>query len=162
MPSQTMLRCLTAAGLFAMTMGCAVMKPPAKNGGPTLSEKGIQIAVLGQSCSQTPEPDEYGWDLVHETVEIGVSNGSTEAATVRRDRFRLLTPDGGALRAITCNAAEPLQVAGGADERFRLRFMARGGLECGKEMRLDPDSGVTVREQPIAFQPVSFVPLRDL
>lgn len=138
------------------------MKPPARNGGPALSEKNIQIAVLRQSCSQTQEPDEYGWDLVEENVEVQVQNGSTEPATIHRDRFRLLTPDGYALRTATWGAADPLQVAGHQNQTFELRFMTRGSLECGKEMRLDPDAGITLRDSPLAFQPVSFVPHRRL
>lgn len=162
MPNAILFRCMITSSLFLAAGGCAAMKPPARNGGPALSDQGIQVAVLGQSCSQMKEPDEYGWDLVEETVEVGVRNGSSEAATVHRDRFRLLTPDGYALRTITWSSAEPLQVAGGANQTFQLRFMSHGSLECGKEMRLDPDAGVTLREHPIAFAPVSFTPDRDL
>jgi hypothetical protein len=151
-----------AAVLFLLTGGCVAMKPPARNGGPALSSEKIQLAVLGQSCSQTQEPDEYGWDLVEEDVEVGVRNDSTEPATVHPDRFRLLTPDGYALRTITWRSADPLQVPGGANERFALRFMTRGGLECRKEMRLDPDAGITLRERPVALEPVSFTPDRSL
>lgn len=162
MPDATSFRGAMVAGLFLVTGGCAAMKPPARNGGAALSDKGIQIAVLGQSCSQTQEPDQYGWDLVEETVEVGVRNDSTEPATVHRDRFRLLTPDGYALRTITWRSADPLPIPGGSNESFQLRFMTRGGLECRKEMRLDADAGITLRERPVAFQPVSFTPDRDL
>ncbi|HXU06069.1 MAG TPA: hypothetical protein VN903_34180 [Polyangia bacterium] len=151
-----------AAGCFLVAGGCVAMKPPARNAGPALSDKNIQVAVVRQSCSQTQEPDEYGWDLVDEAIEIDVRNGSTEPITVHRDRFRLLTPDGYALRTITWRSADPLLVAGGASQTFELRFMTRGSLECGKEMRLDPDAGVTLREAPVAFQPVAFVPRRSL
>lgn len=162
MPNAIVPRAVITAGLFLLTGGCAALKPPARNGGPTLSAQGIQIAVRAQSCSQVQEPDEYGWDLVEETVEIDVRNGSSELATVHRDRFRLLTPDGFALRTITWRSADPLHVPGGSNENFQLRFMTHGSLECGKEMRLDPDSGITLRERPVAFEPVVFTPDRNL
>ena len=148
--------------VLLMVGGCLPMKPPAQNAGPALSETGIQIAVLRQSCSQTQEPGEYGWDLVDETIEIQVRNGSSDPLTVHRDRFHLLTPDGYSLKTQTWRSGDPLLVVGGGDQVFELRFMTRGGLECRKEMRLDPDAGITVRERPIAFQPVSFVPSRAL
>lgn len=143
-----------------LATGCVAMGPPVKNGGPALSEKGLQLAVLRQDCSQTREPNEYGWDLVDATIEVQVRNLSPEPAVVQRDRFRLLTPDGYALRTITWRSAEPLTIAGGASETFPLRFMTRGGLACSKEMRLDPDGGIALREHPVALQPISFVPYR--
>jgi len=162
MPNTGVFRSAITAGLFIVAGGCAAMRPPARTGGPALSEKGIQLAVLRQSCSQTQEPDERGWDLVEETVEIQLRNLASEPATVHRDKFRLLTPDGYALATLTWGAADPLQVAAGASGTFELRFQTHGSLECGKEMRLDPDAGITLREDPVALQPVSFVPQRAL
>jgi hypothetical protein len=161
MPNARLFRNAMAASLF-LAAGCVAMRPPASNGGPARSDKGIQVAVLGQSCSQMQEPDEYGWDLVEETVEVGVRNDSTELATVHRDRFRLLTPDGYALKTVTLGSADPLQVAGGASGNFRLRFMTHGGLECRREMRLDPDAGIVLHERPVAFEPLAFTPERSL
>jgi hypothetical protein len=162
MANTSVFRSAIAAGLFIVTGGCAAMRPPAQTGGPARSEKGIQLAVLRQSCSQTQEPDQYGWDLVEETVEVQLRNLASEPATVHRDKFRLLTPDGYALSTRTWGAADPLQVAAGANSTFELRFQTHGSLECGKEMRLDPDAGITLRESPVALQPLSFVPQRAL
>ncbi len=142
--------------------GCVGMTPPAQNAGPALSDNGIQVAVVRQSCSQTPEPDDDGWDLVEANIEVQVRNGAPGAATVQRDRFRLLAPDGSALKTMTWGAADPLTVAGGASQTFDLRFMTHGGLECAKEMRLDLDSGIKLGESPVAFQPVAFTPERAL
>ncbi len=142
--------------------GCVEMTPAAQNSGPVSSKNGIQVAVVRQSCSQTPEPDEDGWDLVEANLEVQVRNGAPAAATVRRDKFRLLAPDGSALRTMTWGAADPLTVAGGASQTFDLRFMTHGGLECAKEMRLDLDSGIKLGESPVAFQPVAFTPERAL
>lgn len=148
--------------LLAGAGGCVAMTPPAQNAGPALSDKGIQVAVVRQSCSQTQEPDEDGWDLVEANIEVQVRNGAPAPATVQRDKFRLLSPDGAALKTMTWGAADPLTVAGGASQTFDLRFMTHGGLECAKEMRLDLDSGIKLGESPVAFQPVSFTPERQL
>lgn len=151
-----------ASLLVAGAGGCVAMRPPARSAGPVLSDKGIEVAVVRQSCSQTQEPDEDGWDLVEANLEVQVRNGAPAPATVQRDRFRLLAPDGAALRTMTWGAAAPLTVAGGASQTFDLRFMTHGGLECAKEMRLDLDSGIRLGEAPVAFQPVSFTPERQL
>jgi hypothetical protein len=153
---------LTSLLPACLLTACATMTPPAQNGGPALSDRGIGVAVLRQSCAQAQEPDQRGWDLVEAEVEVEVRNGSPEPATVHRDRFRLVAPDGSALASSTWRSADPLTVAGGQTQTFALRFMTRGGLECTREMRLDPDSGITLRESPVAFQPVSFVPTRGL
>ena len=97
-----------------------------------------------------------------ETVEVQLRNLASEPATVHRDKFRLLTPDGYALSTRTWGSADPLQVAAGTSGTFELRFQTHGSLECGKEMRLDPDAGITLREGPVALQPLSFVPQRAL
>lgn len=141
---------------------CVPMTPPAMNAGPVLSHDGVQVAVVRQSCSQTEEPDQDGWDLVETKIEVQVRNGAAVPATVHRDRFRLLAPDGSALRTLTWSAAEPLTVAGGASQTFDLRFMTHGGLECAKEMRLDPDSGIDLGTSAVALQPVAFTPERQL
>jgi hypothetical protein len=51
-----------------------------------------------------------------------------------------------------------LTVAGGASQTFEMRFQTHGGLECDKEMRLDPGAGITLGESPIALQPLAFTP----
>lgn len=161
----TMRHILLAGSLSAVaTSGaaCAPMQPPVKNGGPALSQTGLQLSVARQGCSQSSEPDFPGADLVEERVEVTVRNGSSAPAEVHRDRFRLVAPDGQALPPVTWNAADPLMVPGGNNETFELRFMTRGGLECSKEMRLDPDGALMVQARPVAFQPVSFVPTRAL
>jgi hypothetical protein len=158
------IRVVVSVLVFAPVLwsGCAGLQSPARNGGPALSEKGIELAVLRQSCSQAPEPAVYGWALTEETVEVELHNRASEPATVHRDKFRLLTPDGYALRTLTWGAADPLQVPTGASGTFELRFQTHGSLECGKEMRLDPDAGITLRDQSVALQPVSFTPQRAL
>ena len=146
-----------------LTVACAApMRPPVSNAGPARSQTGVQVAVVRQGCSQTEEAEDYGWDLIEENVEIEVRNGAPESATVHRDRFRLLAPDGTELRTVTWRAADPLVVASGQTQAFELRFMTRGGLACTKELRIDPDAGITLSAAPVALQPVAFVPSRGL
>lgn len=147
---------------FLIAACATTMRPPATNSGPALSGAGVQVALLRQGCAQAREADDYGWDLVEESVEIEVRNSAAQPATVHRDRFRLLAPDGSALATSTWGAAEALTVPGGATQTFALRFMTHGGLDCAKPMRLDPDGGITLRETTVAFQPVSFIPTRGL
>lgn len=139
---------------------CATtMKPPAANSGPALSKDGIRIAVLRQACSQTEPVDEVPVGSVDETVEIEVRNGSSEPLTVHPDQFRLLGSGPGAQATTTSGAGATLTVVQGAVETFALQFSARSGLDCAKEMRLDPSAAVTLRDSPVALQPVPFRPL---
>jgi hypothetical protein len=91
-----------------------------------------------------------------------VQNRSAEPATIHRDRFRLLAPDGSTVPTVTAGAAEPVAVSGNGTQTFQLRFMAHGGLACARPMSLDADRAVTVGERPVAFQPVSFTPRQAL
>ncbi len=118
--------------------------------------------MVSQTCAQTQEPDWYGADLVETSVAIAVRNAAPTPVTIHRDKFRLLAPDGSALRTLTWGAADPLTVAGGGSQTFELRFMTRGGLACTQEMRLDPDGGVALGASSVAFQPVRFTPERAL
>lgn len=144
----------------AAAPACAGLTPPLQNAGPATSREGIELAVTGQSCSQTKEPDWYGDDLVETTVQVQVKNVTPEPLTVHRDGFRLITPDGYALRTVTWKAIEPLTVAGGETRAFPLRFMTRGSLQCAQEMRIDAGAGVTAGEKPVKLGPVEFVPSR--
>ena len=166
MPSSAITRLVLGAAVatssIALGGACAPMKPPVRNAGPAVSRSGVQLAVVRQSCAQTKEPDFDDWDLVEERVELELQNRSLEPVTIHRDRFRLIAPDGTALKPLTWLAGEPVTVAGGATGVVALRFMARGGPECTKEMRIDADGGVTQGERAVSFAQVSFVPARRL
>jgi hypothetical protein len=165
MPSSTITRlAVTAVAMSSLALAgaCAPMKPPLQNAGPAISRTGVALAVVRQSCAQAKEPDFEDWDLVEERVELALENRSSEAVTIHRDRFRLIGPDGTALRPLTWLAGEPITVARGSTGLVQLRFMARGGPECTKEMRIDADGGVTQGERVVSFAPVSFVPARAL
>jgi hypothetical protein len=131
---------LLTASLIAGAGACVPMSPPSKTAASSSSYEGIQVAVLGQSCAQSQEPDQYGWDLIEEDVEIEVRNAALVPVTVHPDQFRLVAPDGSAPTTVTWGAADPLTLAGGASRTLELRFLTRGGLECAKQVRLDPTS----------------------
>ena len=139
---------------------CAGLVPPARSSGVAKSPDGVAISVARQQCTQIAEPDWPGNDLVEEVLEVEVKNASAAPLAVHRDAFRLLTPDGGAVRTVTWRADEPIVVATGETQAFELRFMVRGGLECTGEMRLDPDSGMSAGNHVVTVETVSFVPCR--
>jgi hypothetical protein len=139
--------------------GCA-LTAPFKNGGPSVSHEGVQVAVTRQRCDQEDESDWYGEDLVEAILEIEVRNATPAQLTVHRDAFRLLGPEGIALRPQTWRSADPMTIDGGATGTFELRFMSRGGLECRGEMLLDADDGLALPAGPVKVGSVKFVPSR--
>jgi len=145
--------------LAGVGSGCALV-PPFKSSGPAVSKQGVTVAVTGQRCDQVQEPDEYGWDLVEATLEVQIRNASQAKLTVHRDAFRLLGPDGTALKTQTWRAADPVTIDGGATGTFELRFMTRGGLECKREMALDVDAGLALPDGAVKIETVKFVPAR--
>jgi hypothetical protein len=152
-----------AAALLVPLAGasaCASMQPPAHTTGPALSREGVQLAIDRQACVQTKEPDFYGNDLVEETLDIEVQNRTGEPVTIHRDAFRLLEPDGVGLATVTWRAVDPVTVGAGHSRTFELRFMTRGSLECGREMGLQAESGVVLRDHPVHLQGIRFVPDR--
>ena len=146
--------------LLALAPACAGLTPPARNSGAATSPDGVTVAVARQSCTQASRPAFWGDALVEEVLEVEVRNASTAPLAVHRDAFRLLTPDGAALRTVTWRAANPLTLATGETRAFELRFMARGSLQCSGEMRLDPDSGMALPDHTVAVGAVRFVPCR--
>ncbi|MEP6652354.1 MAG: hypothetical protein ABJA82_03290 [Myxococcales bacterium] len=154
----TGLRTLIPLVVVALAPACA-LKPPARNAGPSISREGVQMAVVNQRCGQFSDPDQTE-DLAEVIVEVQIHNPTREPAIVRRSDFRLIGDERYALKALTWHAIDPITVAPGSDGMFELRFMARGAVECAKEMRLDPQGGIVTNNQPLKLDPVSFVPWR--
>ena len=148
--------------IFILSPACAPLRLPAKNGGPVKSDDGVEVAVSRQSCTQNVDPDFYGSDLVEEVVEVQVRNAAPAMLTVQRDAFRLIAPDGVALKTLTWRAADPLALNAGETRTFQLRFMTRSGLDCQQPMTLDLDAGVKMDGHPIRIGAVSFQPSRAI
>jgi hypothetical protein len=143
---------------LSLAPACASMLPPAQSGGPALSTEGVQLAVLKQSCTQTQEPDQPDNDLAEAIVEVEVRNSAPDAVTISRTAFRLLTPDGFALKTRTWGSADPLVLKGGETRAFEMRFMSRGSLECGRQLQLDPGAGICLGGKSVKMKAVTFVP----
>jgi hypothetical protein len=145
-----------------LALGCGGLRPPVQNSGPAVSREGVQVAVTRQGCSETVEPDQPGNDLVEAILEVRVRSAAAAPVTVRRDGFRLLTPDGHALETVTFHAADPLVVEGGADRTFELRFMTHGSLACAREMTREARACLTVGDRPVDIGGVRIVPRQAL
>ena len=147
-----------AVGLFAFLPACA-LKPPVENSG-TVSKDGVQLAVIGQRCTETVEPEWPGANLVQTIVEVQFANAGSAPLTIHPDRFHLRGTDGRKVPAGGWRAREPLSVDAGQSKKVKVEFMTRGGLSCTKPMELDADSGVTVGATPVKVGSVTFVPSR--
>lgn len=147
---------------LALTPACASFGPPARTSGPSVSSEGVELVVAAQSCTQSGGPDFLEEFLGEAVLEIHVRNGAAAPLTVRRTDFRLVTPDGSALRTRSWDAAKPLVVGGGETSVFELRFETYEGLTCDRELLLDPRVGLVVGGAPAAVEPVRFVPWRAL
>ena len=149
---------IAAVSLPAVAGGCATMGPPAQAAAPAASPEGVTVALLGQSCVQSFEPEWKGAQLVEVHVAVGVSNASAAPLLIRRDQFRLVAPDGTAVKTITYGAAEPVSVPPGQEPSFELRFMARGGLRCTTPMQLETRDGVLAGDRPVTLASLRFLP----
>ena len=160
MLQSSVCRVASIACLVLGSGACATtMKPPVVNSGPVSSGNGVQVAAVRQACQQTEPVDEVPTGTVDETVEIQVRNGSPEPLTVYPERFRLIGAAGGAPATANAPSGDARTVATGDTQMFQLEFNARNGLECTKEMQLDPSAAITLRDTPLSIQPVPFRPL---
>jgi hypothetical protein len=147
-----------ACAPLVLAAACAGMLPPVQSSGPSVSQEGVQLAVATQQCTQnrdTDNPDDY---LAEETVDVQVRNEAPAPITIYPDEFRLLTPDGFALKTATWGAAAPLSLSRGETRTFRLSFMAHGSLQCTRELKLDAAAGVRLADRPVKLTAVRFVP----
>lgn len=157
-PTRPLIGPLVLAAVAASASACAPLRLPVENSGPARSREGVELAVTRQACTQNSDPDFPNADLVEERVELQVRNATSVPITVRRDAFRLITPEGDALETMTWPAADPMTLGGGQSRTFELRYMSRGGLACDREMRLEPDGGLRLDHGAVAVGAVRFRP----
>jgi len=153
-----LVRSLLVLATTASVSACAPLRLPVENSGPARSREGIELAVTRQACTQNEDPDFPHAALVEERVELQMRNATSVPVTVQRDAFRLITPEGYALRPMTWRAADPMTLGGGEARTFELRYMTEGGLACDREMRLEADGGVRLGGGAVAVQAVRFRP----
>ncbi len=144
--------------LLALAPACA-MSPPAQNAG-SLASDGVQVAVVGQRCSETVETDWPGANLVEATVQFQVRNTNPNPVTVKREELYLRGTDGRRVQSRDWNESAPVTVESGQTQTFDLRYLTRGGLSCTKPMQLDATSAIRVGAEPVRIGAVTFVPSR--
>jgi hypothetical protein len=142
--------------LLALAPACA-MSPPAQNAG-SLARDGVQVAVVGQRCTETVETDWPGANLVEATVQFQVRNSNPNPVTVNQEQLYLRGTDGRRVPSRGFESREPVHVESGQSQTFDLHFMTRGGISCTKPMQLDAESGITVGTEPLRIGSVTFVP----
>jgi hypothetical protein len=142
--------------LLVLAPACA-MTPPAQNAG-SLASDGVQVAVTGQRCTETVEPDWPGANLVQTTVEFQIRNTNPNPVTVNREHLYLRGTDGRPVPSRGWDARDEVLVGSGESKTFNLQFMTRGGISCTKPMQLDAASGITVGAMPLKIGAVTFVP----
>lgn len=154
----TLRRVVAVLGLAAggLAPACA-LKPPVENSG-ALAKDGVQVAVVGQRCTETVEAEWPGANLVETVVEVQVQNNGAAPLTVHRDQLKLRGVDGRKVPSGGWCAADPISVDPGQTKTFAVRFMTRGGMSCTKPMALDADAGITVGAAPVQVGAVTFLP----
>jgi hypothetical protein len=155
-PRMSLLVLTATFGAAILASGCG-LHPPVQNSGAVATADGIQIALLGQRCSQTVETDWAGNDLVEMTVQIEVRNGTSTELGVHRDDFRLIGADGRSVPPSSGFANDPISLAPRQAQTFQLRFMSRGGLSCSKEMTLESPSAIVRGTETAKLGTIKFV-----
>src|SRR5581483_7265410 len=110
-----------ALGLGA---GCATMSPPARSSGVTLSDEGISLAVVGQTCAERPGAGAS--PSADTTLSIEVGNPTPEPVTVYPERMHLRARGPVGSRPVKGEDNQPRTVDGGTTEPFTIRFVAPG------------------------------------
>ena len=128
-------------GLTMVASACG-LQPPIRNSGDVTTADGVQVAVLGQRCSQTVDNYLPGSDLVEMTVQIEVRNNTPDTLGIYRNGFRLTGTDGRSIPTSTWFSNRPMALGPQQTQTFDLRFMSHGGLSCSKEMTLESPSAI--------------------
>jgi hypothetical protein len=147
----------TAASACASSFQAA-----ARNAGPSVSPEGVQVEVVGQLCSppEPPAPDAITDDYADIELEVEVRDSTAESLVVHKEKFRLLTSAGTAADVWTWGLRDPLTLHPGETRSFTLRFEPYGDVGCSREMGLDADSTIFVRDKAVHLDMVKFVPWR--
>jgi hypothetical protein len=145
---------IMAVTLFA----CAPFRPPVQNSGPVIARSGVELSVKRQSCTQSKEPEWPDADLVEEIVEVEIHSPVETSLAIQRDAFRLVAPDGAALRTVTWGAHEPISIGSGETRSFELRFMTRGSLDCAAPMTLESADAVRGAGMIRSLGAITFTP----
>jgi hypothetical protein len=128
--------------------------PPARSSGPSAGD-GVELAIVGQYCEQSVDPDWGDNQVVQIRMRIGVTNTGREGVEFHPENLRMVAPDGVSPAPVA--ADDWLVVAPGETKVFALRFMNRGSLKCKEWMQLDPTRGLRAGARAIQLPPISFL-----
>jgi hypothetical protein len=147
---------------LALMPACALTLPPAaRNSGPAVSSEGVQLAVVGQLCTESNDvEDDLDSDHAGLLLTVEVRNTTNEPAMVDRDRFLLVAPDNGSLSPLTIRRHRPQLIGAGQSRSFELHFEPYGWNQCFHRLQLRANSGVILGDKVVHPGPVSFVPWR--
>jgi hypothetical protein len=137
-------------------------QPPARNAGPSVSPEGVEVEVVKQICAP-PEPagaDKLTNDGAYIELQVAVHDATVEPLVVHREKFRLVTPAGGVADVWIWGLRDPLILRPGETRSFTLRFEPYGDVECSREMGLDAESTIFLRDKAVHLGTVKFVPWR--
>jgi len=153
------MRHLPATLILACTSACA-LSPAVRTSGPAVSKEGVRVAVVGQHCDGSTEPD-YPTDVVDLTLALRVTNATPEAALVQTARLGLMAAEATKSAIEVSNADAQFVLAPGTERTFEIRFKTRELLRCSQAMRLDLARAVSIDGQTVDLGVITFVP-RDV
>lgn len=145
--------------ILGLGVGCATkMLPPARSSGATLSDDGISLAVVAQSCAEihaAGTPDSVSLEA---TLAIEVGNPTLEPVTVHPEKMLLLAPGPIAPRFLKREDGQVVSIPGGTTQPFTVQYVA-AGITCAHEMRLDSRTALEWNGRPVVLSAVHFTPI---
>lgn len=135
-----------------LAVGCFTL--PARSSGPSRWD-GVQMAIVGQYCDDSQEPDDRGSPVVQLRMRISVTNRGNDRLAFDPDRLRLVVPD--KMKPSPVAADSPLEVAPGETKVAAVRFMTRGSLSCKEELELDASDSLLAGTKPVPMPPIAFI-----
>jgi len=144
--------------VLVLGAGCAKMLPPARSSGATLSDEGISLAVVGQSCAEVRPAGATTPPFLEATLAIEVGNPTPEPVTVHPERMMLLAPGPIAPRFLKREDSQVVEVTGGSTQPFTVQYVAPG-VTCSHELRLDSRAALEWRGQPVVLSALHFTPI---
>jgi hypothetical protein len=152
------LAAVLAHSLMVVGFGCATMAPPARSSGASLSDEGISLAVVGQTCADHRAPGGSPSPSLDATFAIEVGNPTPQPVSVHPERIILRAPGPVSPQSFKRDDDQSDLVEGGTTQPFKVRFVA-SGVTCSQEMQLDSGSALEWRGRPVRLPAVRFVPV---
>ena len=133
---------IVASTVVLLASSCGYGEPYA-NPGPSWSIQGLQVGIVGSSCSSELDRGPMGnhtqdfFDL-----ELKLKNDSGQVARLSEGRLQLLDYSAPMHHVLTPEHAQVVSVAPGETKDLRLRFSARDYVDCDHAFELLLDGAV--------------------